>query len=581
MGSCIIFIIRFNYSSLETFLQSIPDVCRITFKGKDIYVVGVASAETQHIEKLVQKQGGKAGGGGARRGAKPRADEWKKFYPGASAVQNNISRKATTSEKSSSSKSSKSVTNGIGSMKIETKRAPAPVRIVPKRVSTQSHVNGNCAAQSPGVITVTKESIKTWTARVKKLLDGRPHGLMKTQVEKFYEKQWDEKLPHQWADVMLEDEIIVMKRESNQSNYIVTLKSLSSQSTTTQTSDTSVVIPGGGYPSGSHWTVTITNVVSTSHLWVMFGEAPLKLEALQRVMEMRHRAGQSFSGGRMPPGNYFSAKLDSGEYVRVKVSKVDRMNNSCHCFLVDYGKEMKIDWGQLTNLHKDFLTLPTMALKVILSGVEDSKAPELVEYVRNKLVGSKLRAIEVKNGVNNIPIIHLLDGDDVVQEDLVKQFKKLSRAAEQATINNNCYSVPNRNGGGMMSSLSSPSLPGVGEFYDLKISHIVTLGEMYAQSYTSLAKYAVMTQNMNRHYEREGSRCGVSTVHPGMLVAVKRTGDWRRAQVIVEIDAPSKNCDSEVIVKLMDSGEAITVNLKEIKQLDERFAELPLQVEHY
>lgn len=147
-------------------------------------------------------------------------------------------------------------------MKIETKRAPAPVRIVPKRVSTQqTHANGNGPVMSTNVIPVTKQSIKTWTERVKKLLEGRPHGLMKSQVEKFYEKQWDEKLPYHWSDVMLEDEIIVMKRESNQSNYIVALKSLSTQ--TVQAVDNSVAIPSGGYPTSSNWTVTITNVVST------------------------------------------------------------------------------------------------------------------------------------------------------------------------------------------------------------------------------------------------------------------------------------------------------------------------------
>ena len=47
---------QFNYPSLETFLQSMPDVCRITCKGanRDIYVEGVANSQTKHIEKLNQ-----------------------------------------------------------------------------------------------------------------------------------------------------------------------------------------------------------------------------------------------------------------------------------------------------------------------------------------------------------------------------------------------------------------------------------------------------------------------------------------------------------------------------------------------
>ena len=67
---------QFNYPSLETFLQSMPDVCRITCKGvnKDIYVEGVANSQTKHIEKLVRGQkgpaGGKKGGGPTRSSAK-------------------------------------------------------------------------------------------------------------------------------------------------------------------------------------------------------------------------------------------------------------------------------------------------------------------------------------------------------------------------------------------------------------------------------------------------------------------------------------------------------------------------------
>ena len=78
---------QFNYPSLETFLQSMPDVCRITCKGvnKDIYVEGVANSQTKHIEKLVRGQkgpaGGKKGGGITRSSAKGFID-CRKYYPG-------------------------------------------------------------------------------------------------------------------------------------------------------------------------------------------------------------------------------------------------------------------------------------------------------------------------------------------------------------------------------------------------------------------------------------------------------------------------------------------------------------------
>ena len=54
----------FGFSSLETFLQSIPDVCRIVTRGREVMVEGVATKETKHIKELVQNQKGRGGGGG-------------------------------------------------------------------------------------------------------------------------------------------------------------------------------------------------------------------------------------------------------------------------------------------------------------------------------------------------------------------------------------------------------------------------------------------------------------------------------------------------------------------------------------
>ena len=46
----------FGFSSLETFLQSIPEVCRIVTRGREVMVEGVATKETKHIKELVQNQ---------------------------------------------------------------------------------------------------------------------------------------------------------------------------------------------------------------------------------------------------------------------------------------------------------------------------------------------------------------------------------------------------------------------------------------------------------------------------------------------------------------------------------------------
>ena len=68
---------RFNCSSLQAFLQSVPDVCRVTVRGGAVVVEGVATAETKHIKEMVKMQGlhpaartrgnGSGGGGGGGR----------------------------------------------------------------------------------------------------------------------------------------------------------------------------------------------------------------------------------------------------------------------------------------------------------------------------------------------------------------------------------------------------------------------------------------------------------------------------------------------------------------------------------
>ena len=50
---------RFNFNSLDAFLQSIPDVCSVSVQNGDqmLYVKGVGTPETKHIEDLIQAQG--------------------------------------------------------------------------------------------------------------------------------------------------------------------------------------------------------------------------------------------------------------------------------------------------------------------------------------------------------------------------------------------------------------------------------------------------------------------------------------------------------------------------------------------
>ena len=185
---------RFNYNSLETFLQSIPDVCRITMRGREVMVVGVETPETKHIKDLIQRQGGKGASKGG--GGRPAPVNLNKFYNNkpqfspSMNTQNNFRGPGTIGRSPSFAPSSmnKQVPSSHQSKQPPPRKAQpsvTPIKVTPKKVPTPPQVKQDSVTQN---FPVTKESVKTWSGRVRKFLEGRQHGLFKTQVERFHEK---------------------------------------------------------------------------------------------------------------------------------------------------------------------------------------------------------------------------------------------------------------------------------------------------------------------------------------------------------------------------------------------------------
>ena len=48
--------LKFGHQSLESFLKSIPDVCEISWAGRQMMVMAVASKATEHIDRMVAAQ---------------------------------------------------------------------------------------------------------------------------------------------------------------------------------------------------------------------------------------------------------------------------------------------------------------------------------------------------------------------------------------------------------------------------------------------------------------------------------------------------------------------------------------------
>jgi len=592
---------QYNYNSLETFLQSIPDVCRITFRGRNVMVEGVATPETSHIERFVNKE---KGGAKLSKGPKPKAVDVNKYYNSnnrsngySSSINYNgntrngfgnnprnqqVSQLRPAQPLRTSSNVSKMVTRSSmtpATINHQVTRSPPPnpIKISPKRV--------NGPPPPPVVSTisfpVTKEQKKIWSGRVKKLLEGRTHGLYKSQLEKFHEKQWSERLPVNWAQLMANDGLIKINNDGVNPIIFPVQNSLPQ-------SNASVVIPGGSYPKISNWTVTITHVEFTSSIWVRFGDAGNQLDDIEAVMGVRHSLnGKGYDGGALPAGNYFNAKIvDSVKYpnskfVRVKVLKVDRLAFTCQCFLLDYGTKIMIPWNDLMPLDKDFLSIPVMAMKLHLLGIEESKDPALVKHVESKLLNRRLMAIEVEKGADNIPKVMLFDGDEVVTDNLSSQLKKLHndiKTSLQVTINNNNFKSAGSSVEDLF-SLPTQTLPQAGDYYDLKVSHIVSPKEIYIQNYTTLPSYQALTHDMGVFYSRVTQQLLSQDVHEGMIVAVRHGLTWLRGKIVKQFPSltNSGHWYEEFLVNLVDTGEIVISNLHSMQKLDVAFVMLAPQ----
>lgn len=520
-----------RFSSLESFLLSLPDVCRVTRRGGDLVVEGVATPETRHIKEMVHKQG--------RGGARARPGRGTAPCPRSSAGLVNVDKY-------------------YPALKSETRPANSSRTDVKIPISRPS-----ISAQKPPPA-MPKSSIRTRSFNPA-MLNGTQTVLNK-QASKPTASLRAHQVLNQLSDLSL---------QSTQAAKVSV--------------DPNIVIPSGEYPSSRDvgWDVTVTGVQSTSILWVICGEGERRLATVQQLLASRHRPGTRYSGGALPPGHYFSGQLGSGQIVRARVAKVDRLQLSCLCFLVDYGRWETIAWEQLVPLAQDFLYLPAMAVKVIMAGVRDSSDPQQCSAVSQRLLGRKL--LGVKTGVNssNIPILTLFDGDLIVSQQLEKQLAKLGcQAAEAAkvSVNNNQSPSMCANGGtGTVKSLALPPLPGIGDWFDLRISHVVSPAEVYIQSYLAQPRYSAMTTEMISFYSGAGGEDAdkLGDIAIGMFVAVRQGDVWRRAKVIMEVvplPGVSGSNSREFLVMVVDTGEQIIVNLEDIRELALQFGQLPIQV---
>ena len=162
---------------------------------------------------------------------------------------------------------------------------------------------------------------------------------------------------------------------------------------------------------------------------------------------------------------------------------------------------------------------------------------------------------------------------------------QVSRPPSRNVTSSLSVTIPNHNvmngGTGQVKSLPLPSVHNGGEYYDLRVSHVVSAAEIYVQSYVSLQRYYTMGLEMARFYGGD-EELGLAGVGPGMFVAVRRgEAAWSRAKVVAEV-VPlhgGRGADTrQFLVTLVDTGASIIAKMEDVIELAIQFGQYPVQV---
>ena len=223
----------------------------------------------------------------------------------------------------------------------------------------------------------------------------------------------------------------------------------------------------------------------------------------------------------MPAGNYFSAEVEAGQVRRAKVMKVDRTRNTAHVTLIDYGYQMDIPWQKLVPLDAEFWSTKAQALKIQLDGFDGYNNPDILEFVKKKLVGRRVSGREVNASLSQtVPLVNIFEadreGDLMFVENRGDQVKKVNLGegalAEGGSIKINTNILEEKT---LAESLPMPRMPGVGEFYDCVVVEVVEADELYVQPYENLASYETLSRQMLAFYSVIGRASLIQNPEPG------------------------------------------------------------------
>jgi len=333
-------------------------------------------------------------------------------------------------------------------------------------------------------------------------------------------------------------------------------------------------IPTIEKPTTRDWELEITAVESSNEVWVSLRSLKEVKNQLETELLQKHLSSvsfNSFNGGTMPAGNYFSAEVEPGTVRRVLVTKLDRINYKASCFLIDHGHKLELPWNCLVPLQQQFWFVKAQAMKIQLSGFSLYHNVNVLEVVKKALEGRMIVGRE-ENGQNlTSPLVRIVEtvppGDLMSIDKLIEEMKRVN-------VMQNPQLCLSQNGSREPECLKPAQQPGVEEFYDCVVSHVVGPAEIYLRSYHSAQNYLDLQHRLRAFYSGGGGR-SVESVKPGLTVATAVGDDWFRARVLLRMETVSR--PKNVLVKLVDTGRVEVVSESSIKVLETEFFSLPVQ----
>jgi len=581
---------KFGHQSLESFLKAIPDVCEISWAGRQMMVMAVASKATEHIDRMVAAQQSSKKGSKSRKpanhgmnGAFPFGSNYPSRRPPALATKSFKRSYHVPPPSSRSSAFHYAPPMSKPPPQIGIKRGSAPpVFKQPPRIGTK---NGSpVSSKAPGINTMsmvpsnesshvfpdTKGGESVYGGRVMELLQGREKGIFVSQVEKLYQKKWQENLPKYWHDQLEKSRRVKVSR--NGQTNIVIAPIVNGDTTEIYGNghwDAKISLKRVNLPSNSEWDIKVCSVQSTNKIHIWLGDPEYKLIGLHSEMSAHYRTSKKELSGKqvdVKVGEYYCAMIDNNNDVRrVKVKNLNMEKRLCTCVAVDYGDELLLEWSQLAQLNAKFADLPAQAIEVSLAGVEAKVAVDEVRFVRHYLLGRRLVGVFIEALDEIIVSLVLFDtsqGDEdiMVSEEIIKHLKSGSFQTKSTA-----GPYPRA------MSLVSPPYPSVGDYYDLVVSHILNPQEFYVQSHANLPVYSSFAAQLSNFYEKNGSHIPYHEVIPGSVVAVKVSNSWLRAKVIRSLST------SLVSLLLVDIGRIVICSKTTVKPLVKQFDQLPAQ----